>query len=85
MYFKHVNLIIITHACANFSGVLFAIISTKSCTYSGMSLLFSQMLLINKSNTMYMYFKHVNPPTYVHVHVLTFQIPVELITCYLLL
>ena len=33
MYFKHVNLIIITHACADFSGVLFAIISTNSCTY----------------------------------------------------
>ena len=30
MYFKHVNLIIITHVCAAFSG---AIININSCTY----------------------------------------------------
>ena len=46
----HVNLIIITHACADILGVLFAIINTTFMyililiNYSGMSLLFSQML-----------------------------------------
>ena len=68
MYFKHVNLIIITHACVDFSGVLLVVFADVGIGIHHRLYLYNTMLrnivLINKSNTMYMYFKHVNPPTY---------------------